>query len=66
VAEVPKLLTVKEAAALLRLGRTTLYTGALATGELPSIRIGSRRLIRADDLAAFIEASSAGVERAAS
>lgn len=55
--DIPQLLTVNEAAALLRMNRCTLYRGALATGELPSVRIGSRRLIRADDLAAFIDSS---------
>jgi len=36
-----------EAARLAGIGRTTLYA-ALATGDLPSIKIGTRRLIRVD------------------
>lgn len=37
-------LTVREAAEELRISRSTIY-GLLARGELPSIRVGSRRLI---------------------
>ncbi|MDX8347811.1 helix-turn-helix domain-containing protein [Cognatiyoonia sp. IB215446] len=36
-----------EAARLASVGRTTLYA-ALAKGDLPSIKIGTRRLIRVD------------------
>ena len=36
-----------EAARLAGVGRTTLYA-ALAKGDLPSIKIGTRRLIRVD------------------
>lgn len=36
-----------EAARLVGIGRTTLYA-ALANGDLPSIKIGTRRLIRVD------------------
>ena len=36
-----------EAARLAGIGRTTLYA-ALAKGDLPSIKIGTRRLIRVD------------------
>lgn len=60
--EVPQLLTVKEAAALLRVSRTTVYELFLR-GTLPSVHIGARRLVRTDDLAAFIEAQTEGTER---
>lgn len=36
-----------EAARIAGIGRTTLYA-ALAKGDLPSIKIGTRRLIRVD------------------
>ncbi|ATG34591.1 DNA binding domain, excisionase family [Phaeobacter piscinae] len=36
-----------EAARLACIGRTTLYA-ALAKGDLPSIKIGTRRLVRVD------------------
>ena len=36
-----------EAARLAGIGRTTLYA-ALAKGDLPSIKIGTRRLVRVD------------------
>ena len=36
-----------EAARLAGIGRTTLYA-ALARGDLPSIKIGARRLVRVD------------------
>lgn len=38
-----------EAARLAGIGRTTLYA-ALAKGDLPSIKIGTRRLIRVEAL----------------
>ncbi|WP_366525207.1 helix-turn-helix domain-containing protein [Ferrimicrobium sp.] len=48
-----QLLTVSETAQALRLSRATLY-GILSRGDLRSVYIGSRRLIRSSDLAAFI------------
>ena len=47
------LYTVREAADLLRIGRSSLYE-LMATSQLSSITIGSRRLILAEDLMAFI------------
>src|SRR5437588_4430407 len=38
------LMTIREAAAFLRLGRSTIY-GLMERGELPYARIGARRLI---------------------
>lgn len=47
------LLTMDEARQELRLGMTK-FTELVATGELASIRIGRRRLIPADAIAAFV------------
>ena len=52
-----QLLTVPEVAARLGIGRTTLYL-LLAQGDLPSVRIGRRRLIREDAIEDFIRALS--------
>lgn len=49
----PLLYTVPEAAQLLRIGRSSLYE-LIATRQLVSITIGSRRLIPAEDLEAFV------------
>ena len=46
--------TVPEAAALLGIG-TTLTKELIRTGELASLKIGSRRLIARADLEAFVE-----------
>ncbi len=58
-ASVPQLYTVSETAALLRIGRSSLYE-LMATGQLRSITIGSRRLIAAEDLAFFVAGRRAG------
>ncbi len=42
-----------EAARLAGIGRTTLYA-ALAKGDLPSIKIGTRRLVRVDAIRAWL------------
>lgn len=47
------LLTVREAAAFLRLSERQVYR-LRETGELPIVRMGSRVLIRRDDLDRFI------------
>ena len=52
------LYTVPEAARLLRIGRSSLYE-LLATEQLGSITIGSRRLIPAEDLEFFISSRRA-------
>lgn len=44
LADLPAVLTVEEAAAVLRLGRTTAYA-AIRTGEIPSVRIRRRVLV---------------------
>ena len=43
-----------EAARLAGIGRTSLYA-ALAKGDLPSIKIGTRRLIRVDAIRDWLE-----------
>ncbi len=51
----PLLYTVPEAARLLRIGRSSLYE-LIATRQLVSITIGSRRLIPVEELEAFVAA----------
>jgi excisionase family DNA binding protein len=43
-----------EAARLAGIGRTTLYA-ALAKGDLPSIKIGTRRLVRVEAIREWLE-----------
>jgi excisionase family DNA binding protein len=51
------LLTVAEAAARLRIGRSTMYK-LIAQGKVPSIRIGSRLIrIREEDLVRTLDAA---------
>jgi len=51
----PKLLYgVSEAALILSIGRTRLYE-LMNSGELPSVKAGSSRLIPADALAAYVD-----------
>ena len=64
---VDSLLTAPEVAAILRLGRSTVYEMS-RRGELPSVEIrqGRGRTIRrwrASDIAAFVEASMVGLEK---
>lgn len=46
--------TIKEAAAVCGIGRTTIY-GLINAGELTPIKIGARTLIAHNDLEALIE-----------
>ncbi|MEL6933838.1 MAG: helix-turn-helix domain-containing protein [Pseudomonadota bacterium] len=48
-----------EAARLAGVGRTTLYA-ALAKGDLPSIKIGTRRLIRVDAIREWLARNETG------
>lgn len=48
-----------EAARLAGVGRTTLYA-ALATGDLPSIKIGTRRLTRLDAIREWLARNETG------
>ena len=47
------LLTVEEAARQLRVGRTTMYA-LLRQGDIPSVRIGQLRRVRADSLREYV------------
>jgi excisionase family DNA binding protein len=58
---IPLLCPVSEAARLLAVGRTKTYE-MLASGELESIRIGTRRLVKMDSIQAFIDRATGGVE----
>jgi len=53
-----ELLTLPEAADALRLSRRTLQR-LISTGELPTVRIGHRTLIRAEDLRSLVARSRA-------
>lgn len=48
------LLTVEEAAAMLKIGRTNTY-GLVMAGQIQSVKIGSRRLVVAASIEKFIE-----------
>lgn len=50
----PLLLTVKEAAALLGIGRSTLYR-IMERGEIHSVQIGASRRIPMSDALAFVD-----------
>jgi excisionase family DNA binding protein len=47
------LLTIEEAAELLRLGRTRTYQLVMG-GRIPSVTIGRRRLVPREDLEVFV------------
>lgn len=53
-------MSVVEAAKWAGLGRTTLY-GAISGGELRTLKVGGRRLVRPADLAAWLDAHAIGV-----
>lgn len=55
--------TRHEVAALLKVGLTTV-TGLIGSGQLPSFTIGRTRLVREEDLRAFINARAAAFARA--
>ncbi|MGI3165339.1 helix-turn-helix domain-containing protein [Pseudooceanicola sp. 200-1SW] len=54
--QIPQVLAVSpnEAARLCSIGRTTLYA-ALSSGDLKSVKIGTRRLITLDALRAWLK-----------
>lgn len=54
------LCSISEAAKALGIGRTNLY-GMLSKGELESVRIGARRLVKVDSIEALIERATGGV-----
>lgn len=47
-----------EAARLAGIGRTRLYS-AITAGELPSLKVGARRLIKFSDLEAWLDRHAA-------
>lgn len=53
----PIAISPAEAARLVGLGKTKLYA-VMGAGELPFLKIGTRRLIRVTDLEAWIEKQS--------
>jgi excisionase family DNA binding protein len=53
----PRLLTVDETAAFLRIDRSSVYR-LEREGELQSVRVGRRRRFRPEDLSAYLERSS--------
>lgn len=57
--EVPYLCSISEARRLLGIGRTKTYQ-MLAKGELASIQIGTRRLVKMDSIKALIERATGG------
>jgi excisionase family DNA binding protein len=48
------LLRVNDVAALLAIGRRTVYT-LVAAGELPAVRVGERLRFRLEDVDAYLE-----------
>jgi excisionase family DNA binding protein len=50
---VPDLLTIQEAADRLRIGKRTVER-YVAEGEIPTLKVGRRRLVPADELERFI------------
>lgn len=56
-AEPKALLSVEECAGVLGLSRTTTF-GLVRAGQLPSIKVGARRLVRRIDLEGFVSMSN--------
>lgn len=56
-AEPKALLSVEECAGVLGLSRTTTF-GLVRAGQLPSIKVGARRLVRRTDLEGFVSMSN--------
>ncbi|WP_078063679.1 helix-turn-helix domain-containing protein [Pseudodesulfovibrio indicus] len=54
MSDAPKILTIKEVACFLRVHRATI-SRLVGAGALPSIAVGSRRLVLEADLLTFIE-----------
>ena len=53
IAETPVLLTVEEAAKLLRIGRTTMYS-LISSGAVESVTIGALRRVPAEALSKYV------------
>lgn len=58
--DLPAILTVDEAAAFLRIGRSSAYS-AIAAGQLPAIRIGRKLRVSRDALARLVEGEANGL-----
>lgn len=56
----PLLCPIPEAARLLGIGRSLIYE-RLNSGDLESVKIGARRLVKMDSIKAFIERATGGV-----
>ena len=54
----PLAVSPAEAARLIGVGRTRLYE-AITSGELPSLKLGTRRLIKLADLEAWLDGHAA-------
>lgn len=50
-------LSIRETAVFLSLGRTSIYQ-LISSNELKTIKVGSRRLVRADSILAWLEANT--------
>jgi excisionase family DNA binding protein len=50
----PLLLTINQVAALLNLGRTKTYE-IVRSGKIKSLKVGSRRLIRPEDVEIYVK-----------
>jgi excisionase family DNA binding protein len=50
----PMLVTVEEAAGLLRIGRTTAYE-LVISGKIQSVKVGRRRLVVRDGIRDYVE-----------
>lgn len=63
ITETPVLLTVEEAAKLLRIGRTTMYS-LISSGAVESVTIGTLRRVPAEALPKYV-ATLLGADRSA-
>jgi excisionase family DNA binding protein len=57
-----RLLSVAEAAEALSVGRSATY-GEIAAGRLRTVKVGRRRLVPAESIAAYIKAAAGETER---
>jgi excisionase family DNA binding protein len=55
-----RLLSVDEAATMLGLGRSKVYGDLIASGRLPSVKVGRRRLVPSTSIATFIHEAGEG------
>jgi excisionase family DNA binding protein len=51
---IPLLVTVEEAAGMLRIGRTTAYE-LVMSGKLQSVKVGRRRLVVRDGVGTYVD-----------